>query len=184
MLRAEAIDRFRNRCARTAAHIAECLHTINGFDGSSLDKGDKNGASVMTRDVDGAALAAGILGASNRTFLVPAVLAKVLESGDDAVKLFRQLQTPRTAPPRCRCRSSRGTEGLAGHRIHPGVRPHRVSGVVTRLMPEAHRDEDRSERLGSAGQLIPGAEVRVVDPDTLDEVPAGGQVSCGSARRS
>ncbi len=56
--------------------------------------------------------------------------------------------------------------------------------MVTRLMPEAHRDEDRSERLVSAGQLIPGAEVRVVDPDTLDEVPAGEQVSCGSARRS
>ncbi len=116
MLRAEAIDRFRNRCAGgTAAHIAECLHTINGFDGWSLDEGDKNlvsmplfhvggssyvqfgihnGApSVMTRDVDGAALAAGILQGANRTFLVPAVLAKVLESGDDAVKLFSQLKT-------------------------------------------------------------------------------------------
>ena len=47
----------------------------------------------MTRDVDGASLAGGILKGANRTFLVPAVLAKVLESGPDAVKLFSALKT-------------------------------------------------------------------------------------------
>ena len=50
-----------------------------------------------------------------------------------------------------------------------------ICGVVSRLMPEAHRDEDHPERLVSAGQLIPGAEVRVVDPNTLDDVPTGEQ---------
>jgi len=49
--------------------------------------------SVMTRDVDGAALAGAILQGANRTFLVPAVLAKVLDSGPDAVKLFGALKT-------------------------------------------------------------------------------------------
>ena len=39
------------------------------------------------------ALAGAILKGANRTFLVPAVLAKVLESGEDAVKLFSALKT-------------------------------------------------------------------------------------------
>ena len=54
--------------------------------------------------------------------------------------------------------------------------------MVSRLMPEATRDEDHPERLVSAGQLIPGAEVRV-DPDSLEDVPTGSRVSCGSAHR-
>ena len=89
-----------------AAMIA---HTINAFSGWQMTSDDKNlvamplfhvggssymqyglhnGApSYMTRDADGASLAGGILNGANRTFLVPAVLAKVLETGPDAVKL-------------------------------------------------------------------------------------------------
>ncbi|HWF41315.1 MAG TPA: AMP-binding protein, partial [Acidothermaceae bacterium] len=43
-----------------------------------------------------------------------------------------------------------------------------------RLMPEDHR-ADNDERLVSAGTLVPGAEVRVVNPDTLEDVPPGEQ---------
>ncbi|MET0453599.1 MAG: AMP-binding protein, partial [Mycobacterium sp.] len=78
-------------------------HTVNGFEGWEVAEGDKNlvampmfhvaGSSyiqyglhsgmpsIVTRDVDGMSLAGGILKGANRTFLVPAVLAKVLESG-------------------------------------------------------------------------------------------------------
>ena len=49
--------------------------------------------SVMTRDPDGASLAGAILAGANRTFLVPAVLAQVLQAGPDAVKLFGALKT-------------------------------------------------------------------------------------------
>ena len=51
--------------------------------------------SVMTREVDGVSLAGALLQGANRTFLVPAVLGKVLESGEDAVKLFGALQDVR-----------------------------------------------------------------------------------------
>ncbi len=91
-------------------------HTVNAHEGGfEFDEGDKNMVSmplfhvggssyvqfgihdgfpsVMTREVDGAALAGAILKGANRTFLVPAVLAKVLESGEDAVKLFSALKT-------------------------------------------------------------------------------------------
>ncbi len=49
--------------------------------------------SIMTREVDGASLAGAILQGATRTFLVPAVLAKVMEMGPDAVKLFSNLRT-------------------------------------------------------------------------------------------
>ena len=48
-----------------------------------------------------------------------------------------------------------------------------VGGVITHLMPDAHRDADHPERLVSAGRPIPGAEVRVVDPGTLEDLPTG-----------
>ena len=179
-------------------HANVIAHTVNGFAGWSVEDGDKNMVSmplfhvggssygqfglhygvpsVMTRDVDGASLAGAILQGANRTFLVPAVLAKVLESGDDAVKLFSQLKTyaygasPMPLPLlRAALEAWPDTEFIQAYGLTE------VCGVVSRLMPEPHRDTDHPERLVSAGQLVPDAEVRVVDPNTLDDVPAGEQ---------
>jgi acyl-CoA synthetase (AMP-forming)/AMP-acid ligase II len=85
------------------SHANLIAHTVNAFDEWPFQEGDKNlvsmplfhvggtsymqfglynGApSYMTRDIEGAALAAGILAGCNRTFLVPAVLATVLQTG-------------------------------------------------------------------------------------------------------
>ena len=43
-------------------------------------------------------------------------------------------------------------------------------GAYTTLMPDDHRDPARA---GSVGRPLPGVEVRVVDPDTGDDVEAG-----------
>jgi len=48
-----------------------------------------------------------------------------------------------------------------------------LCGVITHLLPDAHRDADHPERLVSAGRLIPEAEIRVVDPESLEDVPEG-----------
>ena len=90
-------------------------HTVNAHDGWTFEPGDKNlvamplfhvgGSSyvlfsvhdgipsVMTRDPDGASLAGAIMQGANRTFLVPAVLAQVLQSGPEAVAVFGKLRT-------------------------------------------------------------------------------------------
>jgi len=172
-------------------------HTINAFEGWTAEAGDKNlvamplfhvgGSSYMqyglhngvpsymTRDADGASLAGGILAGANRTFLVPAVLAKVLESGPDAVKLFSALKTyaygasPMPLPLlRQALAAWPETEFIQVYGLTE------VCGVVSRLMPEDHR-ADNEERLVSAGVLIPEAEVRVVNPETLEDAPAGEQ---------
>ncbi|HEV7419635.1 MAG TPA: long-chain-fatty-acid--CoA ligase [Mycobacterium sp.] len=173
-------------------------HTVNAHEGFEFDEGDKNMVSmplfhvggssyvqfgihdgfpsVMTRDVDGAALAGAILKGANRTFLVPAVLAKVLESGEDAVKLFGALKTyaygasPMPLPLlRAALKAWPNTDFIQAYGLTE------VGGVISHLLPDAHRAEDHPERLSSAGTLVPNAEVRVVDPDTLVDVPAGEQ---------
>ncbi len=181
--------------ALTQANVI--AHTVNGFDGWEVEEGDKNlvamplfhvaGSSyiqyglhsgmpsVMTRDVDGASLAGGILKGANRTFLVPAVLAKVLESGADAVNLFSALKTyaygasPMPLPLlRQALDAWPNTDFIQAYGLTE------VCGVISRLMPEDHRSGNE-EHLVSAGTLVPGAEVRVVDPDTLEDVADGQQ---------
>ena len=173
-------------------------HTLNAHEGFEFDEGDKNMVSmplfhvggssyvqfgihdgfpsVMTRDVDGMTLAGAILKGANRTFLVPAVLAKVLESGEDAVKLFGALKTyaygasPMPLPLlRAALKAWPNTDFIQVYGLTE------LCGVISHLLPEAHRDPGREERLTSAGTLVPNAEVRVVDPDTLQDVPTGEQ---------
>jgi acyl-CoA synthetase (AMP-forming)/AMP-acid ligase II len=181
--------------ALTQANVI--AHTVNAFQGWTLGPEDKslvamplfhvggssymqfglhNGApSYMTRDVDGAALAGGILAGANRTFLVPAVLAKVLESGPDAVKLFGALKTyaygasPMPLPLlRSALEAWPDTEFIQVYGLTE------VCGVISLLGGEDHRSGNE-ERMMSAGTVIPGAEVRVVDPDTGVDVEPGAQ---------
>ena len=176
------------------SHANMVAHTLNAHEGWGFDPGDKNMVamplfhvggssyvlfgihdgvpSVMTRDPDGASLAGAIMAGANRTFLVPAVLAQVLQSGDDAIRLFGRLKTycygasPMPMPLlRAAMQAWPDTDFIQVYGLTE------VGGVITHLMPEAHRDADHPERLVSAGQPIPGAEVRVVDPGTLEDVP-------------
>ncbi|MGI9155335.1 MAG: long-chain-fatty-acid--CoA ligase [Marmoricola sp.] len=171
-------------------------HTLNAHEGWAFDEGDKNlvamplfhvgGSSyvlfgihdgipsVMTRDPDGPSLAGAIMRGANRTFLVPAVLAQVLQSGPDAIKLFGALKTytygaaPMPLPLlRAAMEAWPDTDFIQVYGLTE------VCGVITHLMPGAHRDTEHPERLVSAGQVIPEVEVRVVDPGTLQELPSG-----------
>ncbi|MCX6398036.1 MAG: long-chain-fatty-acid--CoA ligase [Propionibacteriales bacterium] len=171
-------------------------HTVNALDGWSFDDGDKNlvamplfhvgGTSyiqqgihegvptVLCREPDGASLAGAILQGANRTFLVPAVLAQVLQSGPDAIAVFARLKSycygaaPMPLPLlRAAMAAWPETDFIQVYGLTE------VCGVITHLMPEAHRDTEHPERLVSAGQVIPNCEVKVVDPVTLAEVATG-----------
>lgn len=171
-------------------------HTLAAHEGWQFEPGDKNMVamplfhvggssyvlfgihdgvpSYMTRDPDGASLAAAIMAGANRTFLVPAVLAQVLQQGEDAIKLFSRLKTytygAAPMPPpllRAAMEAWPGTDFIQVYGLTE------VGGVATHLMPEDHRDPDHPERLVSAGSPIPGVELRVVDPETLEAVATG-----------
>ncbi len=174
-------------------------HTVNAHDGWDFEPGDKTMVamplfhvggsswvlfgihdgipSVMTREPDAASLAGAIMAGANRTFLVPAVLAQVLQSGPDAVKLFGALKTytygAAPMPPpllRAAMEAWPDTDFIQVYGLTE------VSGVATHLMPEDHRNavtDGHPERLVSAGKPVPECEVKIVDPATLEEVATG-----------
>jgi acyl-CoA synthetase (AMP-forming)/AMP-acid ligase II len=130
--------------------------------------------TIMTREADGMSLAGAILQGATRTSLVPAVLAKVLDSGEDAVKLFSALRTfvyGASPMPATLLQAALRAWPEADFVQVYGLTE--VGGAITQLSPEVHRDASRPDRLTSAGRLVREAEVRVVDPSTLDDVPAG-----------
>jgi acyl-CoA synthetase (AMP-forming)/AMP-acid ligase II len=181
------------------SHANMVAHTVNAHDGWEFEPGDKSMVSMplfhvggssyvlfgihdgiesyMTREPDGASLAGAILNGANRTFLVPAVLAQVLQAGPDAVKLFGALKTytygAAPMPPpllRAAMEAWPDTDFIQVYGLTE------VSGVATHLMADEHRTavaEGHPERLVSAGRPIPGVELRIVDPATLEELPVG-----------
>ncbi len=177
-------------------HTNMVQHTVNAHEGWEFEPGDKSMVSmplfhvggssyilfsihdgipsVMTREPDAASLAGAIMAGANRTFLVPAVLAQVLQGGPDAVALFGRLRTytygasPMPLPLlRAAIEAWPDTDFIQVYGLTE------VAGVATHLMPEAHHDKEHPERLVSAGQPIPGCAVRIVDPATLTDLPVG-----------
>ena len=174
-------------------------HTVNAHDGWEFLPGDKSlvamplfhvgGSSyvlfgihdgipsVMTREPDAGSLAGAILAGANVTFLVPAVLAQVLQSGPDAVKLFSALRSytygASPMPPpllRAAMEAWPDTDFMQVYGLTE------VSGVATHLLPDEHREAEavgHPERLLSAGRAVPGYELRIVDPGTLEDLPTG-----------
>ncbi|HYG93523.1 MAG TPA: long-chain-fatty-acid--CoA ligase [Nocardioides sp.] len=174
-------------------------HTVNAHDGWQFQEGDKSlvamplfhvgGSSyvlfglhdgipsIMTREPDAMSLAGAIMQGANGAFLVPAVLAQVLQSGEDAVKLFGALRlytygASPMPPPLLRAAMAAwpDTDFMQVYGLTE------VAGVATHLLPEEHRDAEADghpERLLSAGRAIPGMELRVVDPATLEDLPTG-----------
>lgn len=125
-------------------------------------------------EVDATLLAGAMLAGCTHTFLVPAVVAALEAAGPEAMALFSRLKSfgygaaPMPLPVL--------REALAAW---PDTNFQQVygmtemCGVVTVLDDAAHRDESHPERLVSAGKPVQHAEIRIVDPGTLTDVPAG-----------
>ena len=175
------------------------LHTVNSFDGLDFDEHDINlvampffhvggssyvlvgphsGArSIITREADGPSIFGAIMQGANRMFLVPAVLAQVIQAGQQAIELFGRLKSfaygAAPMPPPLLRTAMKTWPDMDLVQVY-GLTE--VSGVATHLLPDEHRNaeaEGHPERLLSAGRPIPGVEVRIVDTGTLQDVPTG-----------
>ena len=125
-------------------------------------------------EVDAQLLAQAMMAGANHAFLVPAVVAALIQAGPDAMALFSRLKSfwygaaPMPLPVlRAAMEAWPSTKFMQVYGMTE------FGGVVTILDDAAHRDTSHPERLVSAGQPIPGAEVRVVDPGTLQDVEPG-----------
>ena len=156
----------RNLVAMPLFHVGGTSYALFGIYAGS--------ASTFTREPDPASLLAAFAAGATHAFLVPAVIGALLAAGDQAITALSGLKyllygaAPMPLPML--------RQALAAWPELNFVQVYgqtELAGVISALSPQAHRDAGRPDRLVSAGTLLPGAEVRVVDPATGQDVTAG-----------
>jgi len=130
--------------------------------------------STFTREPDPASLLAAFAAGATHAFLVPAVVSALLAAGERAIAALNGLKyllygaAPMPLPLLRQALAA--WPGLNFVQVYGQTE---LAGVISALSPDAHRDTAREDRLGSAGTLLAGAQVRVVDPATGQDVDAG-----------
>ncbi len=128
---------------------------------------------TLTREATPEHLFPGLAGATH-AFFVPALFAALLQAGEAGVKALSNLKllsygaAPMPAPI---MRASLEAWPQAKWLQVYGMTE--LSGAVVALNDAAHRDPEHPERLAAAGVAMSGSEIQVVDPSTLEPVPAG-----------
>jgi acyl-CoA synthetase (AMP-forming)/AMP-acid ligase II len=130
--------------------------------------------STFTREPDPASLLAAFAAGATHAFVVPAVVSALLAAGDKAIAASSGLKyllygaAPMPLPVL--------RQALAAWPALKFIQVYgqtELAGVISALSPQAHRDVVREDRLSSAGTLLAGAQVRVVDPATGQDAAAG-----------
>ncbi|WP_326568965.1 long-chain-fatty-acid--CoA ligase [Amycolatopsis rhabdoformis] len=156
----------KNLVAMPLFHVGGTCYAILGF--------LTGRPTIMTREPDAASLFGALAAGATHAFLVPAVVAAIVQAGEQAIAGLARLKylgygaSPMPLPLL--------RTALAAWPDMEFVQVYgmtELSGAVTTLDGAAHRDASRPERLASAGTPVPGVEVRIVDPATLEDVPAG-----------
>lgn len=125
-------------------------------------------------EVDGALLAAGMMAGCTHVFLVPAVVSALLAAGPQVMGLFGRLKAfGYGAAPMPLPVLRAAMEAWPDTEFQQVYGMTEFGGVITVLTDEAHRDAAHPERLVSAGRPVRHAEMRIVDPTTLQDVPVG-----------
>jgi acyl-CoA synthetase (AMP-forming)/AMP-acid ligase II len=130
--------------------------------------------STFTREPDPASLLAAFAAGVTHAFVVPAVVSALLAGGEQAIAVLSGLKylLYGAAPMRLPVlrQALAAWPGLNFIQVYGQTE---LAGVISALPPQAHRDAARQDRLGSAGTLLAGAEVRVVDPAAGQDVAVG-----------
>ncbi|MGJ9412599.1 long-chain-fatty-acid--CoA ligase [Aeromicrobium sp. CF4.19] len=132
----------------------------------------------VIREVDPQLLAQAMMAGVTHAFLVPAVVAGLLQAGPDAMALFSRLKVFTYGAAPMPLPVLRGAlEHWTATEFTQVYGMTEMGGVVTILDHAAHQEAlsegGHEERLVSAGKPIPGVEARVVDPATLTDVDPG-----------
>ncbi|MEW2501174.1 long-chain-fatty-acid--CoA ligase [Amycolatopsis sp. NPDC047767] len=159
-------DGDKNLVAMPLFHVGGTCYAILGFL-TGLP-------TIMTREPDAPSLFGALAAGATHAFLVPAVVGAIVQAGEQAIAGFSRLKylgygaSPMPLPLL--------RTALAAWPDMEFVQVYgmtELSGAVTTLDGAAHRDASRPERLASAGTPVPGVEVRIVDPATLEDADSG-----------
>ena len=158
----------------TVSLVAMPLFHIGGS-GWALAAMSQGGTSVILRDMDPAALVRLVEAERiSHAFLVPAVLMLLLgvpgigEADLSSLDTIFYGASPIAEDVLARCLS------VIGCRFAQVYGMTETSGAIVRLDPDDHDpDGPRRHLLRAAGRALPGVELRIVSPETGEEVPAG-----------
>jgi acyl-CoA synthetase (AMP-forming)/AMP-acid ligase II len=159
-------DRSRLLVAMPLFHVGGSCYAISGLFGGI--------PMTMTREPDPASLFGALAAGATHAFVVPAVVAGILQGGEKAIKAFSGLHymgygaSPMPLPV-----LRRALEVWPDTNFVQVYGMTEMSGMVTALSPEAHLDAEHPERLASAGVPLRGIDMRVVDPVTGEDVEPG-----------
>lgn len=129
---------------------------------------------TLLREPRAEAITEAIEGGCTRAFLVPAVISTLLDAGERERQALASLKVVTYGGAPCPLPIlEKAIEALPQTSIMQVYGMTELCGRVTTLSDAAHRDAGHRERLASAGEVIEGVEMRIVDPQTLADVPPG-----------
>lgn len=129
--------------------------------------------TFLTREPDAATLIAAVKGGATHAFFVPPIIARFLDAGEAGTSALAGLRylvygaAPMPLPLL--------QQALAAWPEMNFVQVYgqtELCGGIATLSAEDHRDASRPQLLVSAGKAAPGNEVRIVDPESGDKLPA------------
>jgi acyl-CoA synthetase (AMP-forming)/AMP-acid ligase II len=111
---------------------------------------------------------------ATRAFLVPAVIARMLHEGQRERTSLASLSLLAYGGSPCpRPILEEVLAAMPNAHVVQVYGMTELCGSVTTLSDAAHRDAKHPERLAAAGQVIPGVDMRIVDPTSLVDVEPG-----------
>ncbi|BBZ44811.1 long-chain-fatty-acid--CoA ligase [Mycobacterium parmense] len=130
--------------------------------------------TIMTREPDAAGLIGAVQAGATHAFFVPPVIARFLDAGQAASATISALRyIVYGAAPMPLPLLHRALETWPATQFVQVYGQTELCGAVTALSDADHRDPARPGLQLSAGKAMLGTEIRVVDPETGDPLPAG-----------
>ena len=130
--------------------------------------------TIITREPDAAALIGAVRAGATHAFFVPPVIARFLDAGETASATVSGLRyIVYGAAPMPLPLLQRALETWPDTNFVQVYGQTELCGAVTALSDADHRDSARPDLQLSAGKAVLGTEIRIVDPDTGEVLPAG-----------
>ena len=130
--------------------------------------------TIITREPDAASLIGAVRAGATHAFFVPPVITRFLDAGETASAAISGLRyivygaAPMPLPLLNRALETWPETGFV--QVYGQTE---LCGAVTALGDDDHRDPERPHLQLSAGKAVLGTEIRIVDPESGDVMPAG-----------
>jgi acyl-CoA synthetase (AMP-forming)/AMP-acid ligase II len=130
--------------------------------------------TILTREPEAATLIGAVKAGATHAFFVPPVIARFLDAGDAAIGAISGLRyLVYGAAPMPTPLLQRALEAWPQMNFVQVYGQTELCGGITALDPDEHRDSTRQHLLLSAGKALPGNTLRIVDPESGEQLAIG-----------